>query len=377
MEENKNIIQEEGGLDVMAMLRTIWGAKKIVFISLGVATVLGLVAALTMKRTYTVSTVLVPQMKSKNNSLGSLAALAGFDIGTSISTQDLSPLVYPQIVESVPFRLELMNAPVHYAKVDTAVSMYTYLTEIAKPSVLQVVKKYTIGLPFLILSKMQKEKPDVVLPASVSDDDTPKPLVLTKKQAKMVKYIGECVNLMVEKKEGYLTLTVKGSEPIQTAELATKAQALLQREVTRFRTEKAQSELDYIQGRYDEIKKECEDYQYQLATVSDRTKNMTSSRSQLERDRIQSKYNTTNAVYMEMAKQLEQAKMTVKKDTPVFTVVKPVTVPTKPSNSRAKKLAVWMFLGLLVGCAIPLGKEYWPVLKAKFQGEVKDETHVS
>ena len=67
-----------------------------------------------------------------------------------------------------------------------------------------------------------------------------------------------------------------------------------------------------------------------------------------------------------LAKQLEQGKMQVKKDTPVFTVVQPITVPTKASNSRAKTLIVWTFFGGILGCGIVLGRGYWPKLKEQF-----------
>lgn len=372
---NLQLEQEDSGLDIMALLRTLWYGRKAIIITTCVGIVLGFAAALSMKRVYTVESVLVPQVNSKSNSsLGSLAALAGFDISSASSTQDLSPLVYPHIVQSVPYRLELLNTPLHYEKVDTAVSIKTYLKEYAKPSVFDVIKKYTIGLPFVILDAILPEKPDLVPPANNEVvDNTPKPLYISRKDAKMLRKIGESVTLMVEKKEGYLTLTVKGSEPVQTAELGMKAQQLLQDEISRFRTEKAQNELEYIQGRYDEIKKECEMYQEQLATASDKNKNTTSARSQLEKERIQAKYNTSYSIYMEMAKQLEQAKMKVKKDTPVFTVLKPITVPVKASNSRAKTLIAWVFLAFCIGCCIPLCKEYMPKLKEKLAASDKKE----
>ena len=66
--------------------------------------------------------------------------------------------------------------------------------------------------------------------------------------------------------------------------------------------------------------------------------------------------------------------MKVKKDTPVLTVVQPVTVPTKPSNSRAKTLIIWIFLGGVIGCGIVLGKEYWPKVKEMFKTEEKETT---
>ena len=372
MDENMNDNQpyeEEEGLDIMALVRQLWDGRKTVIIWTCVFILLGLVAALTMKRTYSVSTVMVPQMNSKSNSqLSSLAALAGVDMGMDLSAKDLSPLVYPQIVNSVPFRRELLYTPLHYAKADSAVSMYTYYKEIAKPSPMAYVKKYTIGLPFLLLNAIKKEKPEMVLPEGGSDDGSPKPLLLTKDEVKLMTAVAQSVNLTVDKKEGLITLNVNGTEPVQTAELALKAQQLLQEEITRFRTEKAQRDLEYIQDRYNETKKEAESLQAALASISDRSQDVIGSRSRIQRERIQQKYTLANAIYTDMAKQLEQAKMQVKRDTPVLTVIQPVTVPSKPSNSRAKTLIVWTFLGFVLGCGIVLVKGYWPKLKEQLAG---------
>lgn len=369
MDENREFAQpeEDEGIDIMGLLRQLWDGRKLILIITGIFIVLGLVAALTMKRTYTVNSVMVPQMSSKNSSqLSTLAALAGVDMGMDLTAKDLSPLVYPQIVNSVPFRRELLYTPLHYAKADSAVSTYTYYKEIAKPSVISQIKKYTIGLPFLLLNAIKKEKPEIVLPESEASEDGPKPVVLTKAEAKLMKVIAQSVNLTVDKKEGTLTLTVVGIEPIQTAELALAAQNLLQTEITRFRTEKAGRDLAYIQGRYDEAKREAESLQSQLASARDRSQGVVGTTSNLQRERIQQRYNVANAVYTDMAKQLEQAKLQVKRDTPVLAVVQPVTVPMKPSNSRAKTLVIWTFLGFVLACGWVLAKGYWPKLKESF-----------
>lgn len=360
-------IPEEEGIDIMAIIKSLWNGRKTIIIWTATFMVLGLVAALTMKRTYSVSTVMVPQLSSgSKSSLSSLASLAGFDLGGSSQGSELSPLIYPQIVGSIPFRKELIYTPLHYSELDSAVSMFTYLTEYSKPSVIGVVKKYTIGLPGVILGALRGEKEPVVLPESGGSESGPKPELLTDVEEKVIKTLSENVSLTVNNKEGYLTLSVTGAEPIQTAELAMKAQLLLQDEVTRFRVEKSQSELDYIQARYNEIKREAEMYQEQLARINDRTQNVNNTSDRIERDRIQSKYTMTNSIYSELAKQLEQAKMQVKKDTPVFTIIQPVTVPIRPSNSRATTLIIWTFLGGVLGCGIVMGKEYWPKLKAQF-----------
>ena len=371
--KNAPLMDDEEGIDIMALVKQLWDGRKTIIIWTCAFIVLGFVAALTMKRTYAVSTVMVPQLSSsKSSSLSSLASLAGFDLGTSSSSSELSPLIYPQIVSSVPFRLELMNTPIHYAKCDTAISMYDYsLSDYAKPGpvgqVFGAIKKYTIGLPGVILSAIRPKKEPIVLPGGEGEgSDAAKPLVINEDEEKVLKALAQNVTLAVDKKEGYVTLNVTGSEPIQTAELAMVAQQLLQREITRFRVEKSQNELDYIQARYDEIKKETESYQDQLARANDRAQNVASSRDDMERVRIQNKYNISNSIYSELAKQLEQGKMQVKKDTPVFTVVQPITVPTQASNSRAKTLIVWTFFGGVLGCGLVLGKNYWPKLKEQF-----------
>ena len=379
MEENRNnttaTAEEEGGIDIMALLRGLWDGRKTIFICLGIFLVLGLVAALSMQRTYSVTTVMVPQMGDAKSGLGGLAALAGFDMGAASNNGELSPLIYPQIVSSVPFRLEMMHTPLHYQKCDTLISMFDYAkAKYEKPSVFSYVMKYTIGLPGVILGSLSSKPKEVTLPGgNGTDDGTPKPVVVSMDEYKMLQGMGQVISLDVDKKEGYITMHVNGSEPVQTAELALKAQQLLQDEVTRFRTEKSQSELEYIQARYDEAKAEAERYQMALAGSRDRMQNVVTTSSTVGKERLQSKFNVANTVYLEMAKQLEQAKMKVKKDTPAFSIIEPVTLPMRPSNSRAKTLIIWVFLGVVVGCGIVLVKGYWPKLKEKFQKPETEE----
>lgn len=375
MDKNDNYVEpqekEEEGLDIMAIVRGLWDGRKTIFICVGIFVALGLVAAITMKREYTVKTMMVPQIASNNKSgLGGLAALAGIDMGAGMTNGELSPLSYPQIATSVPFLLEIMHTPLHYEDCDTMISMLDY--EVAgynKPSVFSYVLKYTIGLPIVILNSFRSEPEEVVLPSGSGGpgNGSPKPIVVSNDEHKMLKNMDRVISLDVDPKEGNITLTVKGIEPIQTAELAMKAQKLLQDEVTRFRIEKSKSDLEYIQARYDEAKEEAERYQVMLASAADRSQYMATTSAGVGKARLQSKYNVANAVYLELAKQLEQAKMQVKKDTPVFAVIQPVTIPMQSSNSRVVTLFIWTFLGIVLGCGIVICRNYWPKVKAMFK----------
>ena len=76
--------EEEEGIDIIALLKSLWEGRKTIIICTGVFVVLGLVAALTMKRTYSVTTVMVPQVSSGggSSSLSSLASLAGINLSS-------------------------------------------------------------------------------------------------------------------------------------------------------------------------------------------------------------------------------------------------------------------------------------------------------
>lgn len=152
-------------------------------------------------------------------------------------------------------------------------------------------------------------------------------------------------------------------EALAAAQVAQKAQELLQREIIKFKVEKSQANLNLIQERYDVAKAEAKakakakakGYQVNIASNSDKYKDLVSSVLQVTNTRLQTKYGIANTVYQELAKQLEQAKIQVKKDTPVFIIVKPVTIPSEKSKpSRTKLVVVWLFLDGMIGSGFVL-----------------------
>ncbi len=129
---------KEDEIDLIAIAKTLWEGRKTILWSAAIALVLGVAIAFMSAKEYTVSSVIVPQYSGKSTAggLSALASMAGINIGSSDNSGEISPLLYPQIVQSVPFQLELMNTPVHFQEVDHPVSIYEYYTEIAKPDVL-------------------------------------------------------------------------------------------------------------------------------------------------------------------------------------------------------------------------------------------------
>lgn len=361
-------VPQDDEIDLIQLAKTLWKGKNTIIVSIVVAAILGVAIALLSPKAYTTSTTMVPQMSSKTPNLGglsSLAAMAGFNLDMSGGAGPLSPVIYPQILQSVPFQLELMNTPFTFSDAPEPVSIYTYYTEIAKPGILTQVKKYTIGLPFLILKAIKGERTETTIALSDS-----KVISLTKEQDDIRQFLSGAVSLSTDTKEGFLTLSVTMPEAMTAAEVAMKVQEMLQRYITEFKIAKAADQLKFVEERYNEKKAEYEKAQARLASFRDRNKNVTSAIARTEEERLNGEFNIAYNVYNELAKQLEQARIQVKEDTPVLSVIKPVVVPIEKSKpKRAMILAVWLFLGIVFGIGIVFGRGFIIEIKKRFNEE--------
>jgi hypothetical protein len=358
-------VDEEDQIDLIGVAKTLWKGRLAIIISTVVGTILGVIMAINSPKEYTATTILVPQVSTSGSKsqLSSLASLAGVDLGMTQSA-DLSPVLYPKIVNSIPFKLELMNTKFNFSDFDHPITLLDYFTQEKKLSALSVIRKYTLGLPGVLFGSFRKKASDTT---ALPNNLTIKPINLSNDQYRVKNVLDQLVLLSVEKKEGFLTLSVRMPEALAAAQVAQKAQELLQRDITRFKVEKAKADLNFIQERFNIAKAQAEGYQVNVAVNTDRFKDLVSSLPQVNTSRIQKKYDIANNVYIELAKQLEQAKIQVSKDTPVFAIVEPVTVPNQRSKpNRMRILFSWIFLGGLSGIGFIYGKKIISGLKQKW-----------
>ena len=329
-----------------------------------IAGILGVAIALLSPKEYTATTTIVPQTSSSTSKLGglsSLAAMAGFNLDNATSGDILSPTVYPEIVSSVPFQLDLMNTSFSFAEVNHPVSLYEYYSDISKPGILSLIGKYTIGLPGVILSAIKGDSEQKTI------SEKGGPIALTKKQEEVRKIIDAQVSINLDAKQGFITLQAAFPEALLSAQVADQARELLQKYITRFKIEKASNKLSFIEQRYEEKKKEFEKAQSKLAYFSDQNKNVTSAVAQTQGARLQGEYSIALNVYNELAKQLEQAQIQVKEETPVFSILEPAMVPREKSKpKRPMIVAIWLFLGGIIGTGMVFGKVYLKDIKEKW-----------
>ncbi len=352
MQNQYTNLPEEQEIDLVELIQRMWVNRWLIVKVTAAFMVLGLFVALFSPKVFTASCDVVPQTSKSgpSSSMSSLAALAGINLNAVQSAESLSPEVYENIMGSTTFRKELMQTMIDFEEVGHPVSFFDYYTseEYNKPGVLSYVKKYTIGLPFTILNAIRGEQPEPDYSGVGGDSNAIE--TISKDEYDAMQILGESIGISLDDKKGYVTITANMPEAVAAAQMAQATLTLLQRYITEFKIEKVQSNLDFVQERFDEAKRNFEDVQARRARLRDANMNTTRYSARTEMERLDAEYTLAQGVYTSLAQQVEQAKISVKETTPILTVIKPVTVPYKKSKpQRAMILFAFTFLGAVAG----------------------------
>lgn len=364
MENNSTIPQnncQEEEIDILALVMRLWGKKWFIVKVTCIFAVLGVFVAIFSPKEYTASCVVVPETKGgafSGGSLGGLAAMAGINLGAASGGEMLSPLMYDKLIKNIDLRKELMQTPINWEEYEEPVTILDYYTnpDYAQTSVLGVVKKYTIGLPFTILNAIrgEQEKEEVQLPSN-----GPKLSAYTQGELECIKAFSKQFSIMADKKNGDVTISARMPEALAAAQVAEAVKNLLQKYVIELKLQKAEVNYEYIKQRYDEAREVFEQKQKEYAQFQDANKMLTTALSKAKEEQMRSEFNVARDLFNQLTTQLVQAEMKIKEDIPILTVVEPVQVPLERSKpQRVKILFIWCFLGGVLGCGLILGGDW-------------------
>ena len=180
----------------------------------------------------------------------------------------------------------------------------------------------------------------------------------------LIKQLESQIKLDVNIEEGFVTISATMPEPTASAQLTLRAQELLQEYALRFKTQKSKEQLRYIKARFLEKQKEFNSIKIEFASFQDQNNSINTALGKTKLKELQSEYDIKFSVYNELAKQLEAQRLQVKKDSPLFTVLNPVTVPLlKSAPKRSLILVTHILLGLIISLGFIKSKQIYYVLK--------------
>lgn len=347
--EKKPVIKEQ---DLLEMLSTLVANKRFIIRFTLIFFAFGILLTFTSVKKYTVEIMVAPESSESSSlagNLGSLASMVGIDLSSS-SGDAIYPLLYPDIVNSLPFLSSMMNVRITTEEgIDTTYSYYQ--AKLQKKYWFTQVLKSPKKLVGLAVKMFKKTEPD-------SNPFVFDPYRLSEKQLNQIEGLMGKISVFVDKKTEVITLSFTDPDPEIAAVMAERMESELERIVTEYRTKKAQKDCQYMEKLYNESKIEYEKAQKEFAEYVDHNRNVTKESVLIERQRLEAEKDLKNTLYSQWAQQLLLSQAKLQQHTPVFTTLKPASVPALPSSMRRLyMLALFGFLGLgLAVCWVLLKK---------------------
>jgi uncharacterized protein involved in exopolysaccharide biosynthesis len=307
---------------------------------------------------YQTQVKLLAESGSKNGTgglLGQLGSMSGLNLGGlsglmsgSSEGDALTPELYPDVVKSTPFLLEVLGQKVIESKHGLKMTVAEYLSDYNKS-------------PFSGLIEIFKGKPAPVSVLKVPSD--PKAVLkLTKDQMDLANGLADIINLnVVSSSSGGLTgggskiitVSIELQDPAVSAQLADSVVGSLKNYIITYNTGKAKKDLDFVKTQFNEARDKYYSTQQALASHNDRNLNVVTSSANMSKERLQTENQWAANVYNSMAQVLTQAKLKVQDQTPVFTVIEPAKVPLIKSKPKGVIIAMGlMFVGAFVGVGV-------------------------
>jgi uncharacterized protein involved in exopolysaccharide biosynthesis len=336
--------QNPNEIDLRDIILPIWRARnQILSIALIFAVFGGIIGFLT-PATYTATSIFLPQTSQAggglSGSLGGLASLAGINLNTPMAGGDIPPSMYATILASEPFRKRILDSKI-WIKGDS-VTYRNYL-ENQPVTALDTFQEYTIGLPGKVIGLLSSQDVEIQYKNEVEELQP-----LSNKEYGLLNTISGIVNIINDKKEGIITISVVEKDPIIAAQVTMVTEKVLQDWISEHKMKNAKAQYDFISKQFEAKQKEFFSIQEQLANYTDRNQNVLAASYLTRLDRLQAEFDLVNTVYSELAKQKEQAAIQLSKDTPTFSVLDPVKIPKEKTGPNKKMFVIGgFFLGFI------------------------------
>lgn len=356
---------DEQEIDLIELAKKLWDKRLFLLKCCGVAAVVGLVVAFSIPKEYSTTVKLTPETtdpSKKMGNLGGLAAMAGINLNTSSGADAISPELYPDVVHSVPFLLELFPIDVTTVKGNKTYTVYDYISEHQR----QPWWGYITKAPFRLIGGIKS----LFTGGKEEENETAEltPFRLTEKQSGVIQALQQRIGVTVDKKTSVITVSVQMQDPLISATLTRIVMEKLQNYITAYRTQKVKQDLEFTQKVFKEAKDAYYKAQKAYASFEDANKNIISASYRTEQERLKNEMSLTFDVYTTLAQKLEQDKLRVQEQTPVYTVIEPASVPLRPASPKKPLiLAGFIFLGLVGGIGYIFIKDMFASLGGQFK----------
>lgn len=344
---------ENQEIDLIALFRKLYINRKNIYKAVGIGIAAGIIIGFSLPRTYQVDVNLSPESGvSATGGLSGIASMFGLGSASAGFGEDaLTFNMFPEIVKTNPFALEMLQIPIQTQKGDSII-LYDYLDTERKPW-----WNYVIGAPGMLIGKIKllfkEEQKD-----SIKAID---PFRLTPEQSGRIGMLKKVLEVETDKKSNMTKVTVSLQDPLAAAIVADSAVHKLQEYITDYRTRKAKQDYDFQLSLCEQYRKEYFEAQQEYAKFADANRNVILQTVTSEKERLQKNLTLAEQIYSQSMGQLQVLRGKVQEAKPVFAVVEPATVPLVPASPKKMLIIIaFAFLAFVFESAwILFGKDIY------------------
>lgn len=289
--------------------------------------IIGILYVFPKPNMYTVEITVMPEFRGKGpGGLSSITSdLLGLGSDNSNSSEPtIRPDLYPNVLESVPFALNMLKQQVYSKNFGAKMTLQEFISRTGENSFVGRI----IG--FLTASGDNDNangiKPD--------PGNTSRAIQVTKEEDGLIKAVLGSVLSVYDKKTGILTIKAVEPDPVVAATVASLSLKYLTDYIVEYRTEKARKRVYFLTQQMLDAKKRYQAAEYALSNYRDRNRSLYLNTAKIDEQRLQSDYLLEQSVYNDLAKQLEQAKIKIEEDTPTFKTLEPALIPLHKSGPK-------------------------------------------
>lgn len=317
-------------IDIVAIVKKVIKDKWSLLVFFIIFAVLGIAVALMTPRTYSTDVVVAPELSSGSmpEGLSDIASMVGVDLnnGNKSSVDAIYPQIYPDVISSNDFIVQLFNIPVTTEGAKNSKTYFDHITKDAKMGFWDYPKTWMGNIVKKITGK--KDTTNLADASTVID-----PVHLSKVQSDIRDAIRSQVTCVVDKKTNVITITAKDFDRFVSAEVADTVQKRLRNYIIEYRTKKFKQDVAYAQSLVDTAEAKYVKTRNAYTAFAEANTDVTQESFVTKRDEMENNMQMRYTNYTQALQQLQVAQAKLREHTPVFTVIQEASVPFKPSGT--------------------------------------------
>ena len=308
-----------------------------------------LMIGFSIPKTYESEMKLAPESSSGGlGQLSSITSMLGMNMNNLKDEDAILPTLYPDVVSSADFVLDLLKIKV--SKKDGSVKDMPYEQYLEKCTKVTWWDKAIEGLSEKLFKDKEEDNTPVANSSNGITEKKTGPIMLPRKRMDVVKYVQKAVvSCDVDKKTDVITIKAIDQDPLVATIIVDSVSTRLQEFITDYRTKKARGEVAHLEQLFDKAKADYKKAQQDYAAYSDSHMDVMLDEYKvkieaLEND-VQLKYN----VYSQLMVQLQTAKAKVLERTPIYTTLEAPIVPDRHiAPKKVSILLVYLIVSTLI-----------------------------